>query len=39
MYMVPGTARPLDGRPQKEVQVGPDKLGLNVFYFNTFIST
>ena len=21
-----GTARPLDGRPQKEVQVGPDKL-------------
>ena len=25
MYTVPGTARPLDGRPQKEVQVGPDK--------------
>ena len=29
IYPVPqykGTARPLDGRPQKEVQVGPDKL-------------
>ena len=26
MYTVPGTARPLDGRPQKAVQVGPDKL-------------
>ena len=27
MYTVPwGTARPLDGRPQKEVQVRPDKL-------------
>ena len=26
MYMVPGTARPLDGRPQREVQVGLDKL-------------
>ena len=26
MYMVQGTARPLDGRPQKEVQVRPDKL-------------
>ena len=28
MYTVPGkgTARPLDGRPQMEVQVGPDKL-------------
>ena len=26
MYTVLGTARPLDGRPQKEVQVGPDKL-------------
>ena len=25
MYMVPGNC-PLDGRPQKEVQVGPDKL-------------
>ena len=23
-----GTTRPLDGRPQKEVQVGPDKLGV-----------
>ena len=26
MYMVQGTACPLDGRPQKEVQVRPDKL-------------
>ena len=26
MYMVPGTAHPLDGIPQKEVQAGPDKL-------------
>ena len=24
--MVPGNCTPLDGRPQKEVQVGPDKL-------------
>ena len=23
-----GTARPLDGRPQREVQVGPDKLSV-----------
>ena len=26
MYTVQGTARPLDGKPQKEVQVRPDKL-------------
>ena len=26
MFMVPGTARPLDGRPQREFQVRPDKL-------------
>ena len=28
-----GTARPLDGRPQKEVQVGPDKLEVVVTSF------
>ena len=28
-----GTARPLDGRPQKEVQVGPDKLEVVAFFF------
>ena len=27
-----GTARPLDGRPQKEVQVGPDKLEVVGFF-------
>ena len=27
-----GTARPLDGRPQKEVQVGPDKLEVVVSF-------
>ena len=27
-----GTARPLDGRPQKEVQVGPDKLEVVAFF-------
>ena len=26
MYTVPGNCRPLDDRPQREVQVGPDKL-------------
>ena len=26
MYKVPGNCTPLDGRPQKEVKVGPDKL-------------
>ena len=26
-----GTAHPLDGRPQKEVQVGPDKLEVGSF--------
>ena len=26
MYTVPGNCTPLDGRPQKEVQVGPDNL-------------
>ena len=26
MYTVPGNCTPLDGRPQREVQVGPDKL-------------
>ena len=28
-----GTARPLDGRPQKEVQVGPDKLKVASFCY------
>ena len=28
MYTLPGTARPLDDRKQREVQVGPDKLAL-----------
>ena len=28
-----GTARPLDGRPQKEVQVGPDKLEVASFCY------
>ena len=32
MYTVPRTAHPLDGRPQKEVQVRPDKLEV-VAYF------
>ena len=35
-----GTARPLDGRPQKEVQVGPDKLQVVVSfcYFGDMLS-
>ena len=36
-----GTARPLDGRPQKEVQVGPDKLGVvaSFYYLGDMLST
>ena len=35
-----GTARPLDGRPQKEVQVGPDKLEVvaSFCYFENMLS-
>ena len=36
-----GTARPLDGRPQKEVQVGPDKLEVvaSFCYLGDMLST
>ena len=30
--MVPGSSRPLDSRPQREVQVGPDKLEVVAFF-------
>ena len=29
---MPGAARPLDGRPQREVQVGPEKLEVVAFF-------
>ena len=39
-HLCQGTARPLDGRPQKEVQVGPDKLEVvaSFYYLGDMLS-
>ena len=41
MYRMPGNCMPLDGRPEKEVQVGPDKLEVvaSFCYLGDMLST